>query len=425
MTNMNIEAKTNRRGSRATWSAVAIVLVLISPSVKPLAQSFSSGSDGSDGALIVAANQGTVIFDPADAARWGRTLDTDGDGVYNFTTITIGAGSTIKLQGDKINRPVFWLAIGDVVINGAIDLSGGAGGDTRDLSLRRLLAVPGSGGYPGGAGGLVSGTPPATPGEGPGGGSGGVTCFGDLRCGRGGTFSGNRYLLPLVGGSGGEGFTSGDSYRNGGAGGGAILISSSTLITVAGTISSNGGSTQATGAGGGSGGGLRLVAPTISGGGHLSVSGGVASGGSINGGNGLVRLEAFQISGSLVFDSGGAFVTRGSPVDPGTLRPASSIRVTAIDGIPVPPNSSGSFLLPDVTISKNAAVNVDIEATGIPPGTVVTLQVYPQTPTDLTVVNLPTSQATLSGTLQSSTATAIFAFPYGFSRGFVRATWTQ
>jgi hypothetical protein len=81
--------------------------------------------------------------------------------------------------------------------------------------------------------------------------------------------------------------------------------------------------------------------------------------------------------------------------------------------------------LPDVTISKNTPVSVDIEATGVPSGTVVTLQVFSQTPTDITVVNMPTAQATLAGTLQSSTATATFIFPYGFSRGFVRASWTQ
>ena len=138
-----------------------------------------------------------------------------------------------------------------------------------------------------------------------------------------------------------------------------------------------------------------------------------------------MRLESFTVSSSLVFDAGGAFVTRGSPVDPQTLRPSSSIRVTAIDGVPVTANPSGSFVLPDVTISKNSPVDINVQATGIPPGTVVTLQVYPQTPTDSQIINLPTAQATLSGTLQSSTATATFTFPYGFSRGFVRATWTQ
>ena len=83
------------------------------------------------------------------------------------------------------------------------------------------------------------------------------------------------------------------------------------------------------------------------------------------------------------------------------------------------------FQLPDVTISKSAPVNVDIQASGIPPGTVVTLQVYPEAPADALVISLPTAQATLSGTLQSSTATATFALPFGFSRGWVRASWTQ
>jgi len=90
--------------------------------------------------------------------------------------------------------------------------------------------------------------------------------------------------------------------------------------------------------------------------------------------------------------------------------------VAAIDGIPVPSSPAGSFVLPDVTMSKVGSVNVDIQATGIPPGTVVTLQVYPQSPTDQTTVNLPTAQATLAGTLGSSTATVAFTFPYGFSR---------
>ena len=89
--------------------------------------------------------------------------------------------------------------------------------------------------------------------------------------------------------------------------------------------------------------------------------------------------------------------------------------MTAISGVPVPANSSGSFVLPDVTINNGGSVNVDVAATGIPPGTVVTLQIYPQSPTDLTTVYLPTAQATLAGTLQSSTATATFTFPYGFS----------
>src|SRR5438128_10071653 len=89
---------------RLLWVGLALVLV----STRAGTQSFSSGSDGSDGALTVPANAGTIVFEPMDTARWGKVLDPDGDGVYNFTTITISSGSTLKLQGDKVNRPVFW-----------------------------------------------------------------------------------------------------------------------------------------------------------------------------------------------------------------------------------------------------------------------------------------------------------------------------
>jgi hypothetical protein len=215
-------------------------------------------------------------------------------------------------------------------------------------------------------------------------------------------------------------------YLGGGAGGGAMLIASSTSITVAGAITAAGGSANGynVNSGGGSGGAIRLVAPALSGAGHLIVNGGWGGGASI-GSPGWVRLEGFTISSSLILDSGETLATRGSPVDSGSLKPAGSIRVTAINGVPVPATPSGSFVVPDVTINSNSPVNVDVQASGIPPGTVVTLQVFPQSPADLTTVNLPTAQATLAGTVQSSTATATFTFPYGFSRGFVRASWTQ
>jgi hypothetical protein len=412
-----------------------LTLAAITVGTNPRAQSFSSESDGSDGALTVAANQGTIVFDPFDAARWGKVLDPDGDGVYNFTTITISSGSTLRVQGDKVNRPVYFLASGDVVISGTLDASGAAGVQTFDLSLRRVVAVPGPGGFAGGAGGVTSG-PPASSGEGPGGGAGAFNCVYNISiyCGKGGTFSGNRYNVPPVGGSGGEGGTAPTApnrYVGGGAGGGSILVASSTLIAVNGSVAASGGGgglnteCNCTTGGSGSGGGIRLVAPVLSGAGTLNVAGGTGSYAAGNGGAGLVRLEALQISGAFVFTAGGAFVTRGSPVDPSTLRPASTVRVTAIDGVPVPAHAAGSFAIPDVTITRSTPVNVDIQATGIPPGTVVTLQVYPQTPTDLATVNFPTAQATLAGTLQLSTATAQFTFPYGFSRGWVRASWTQ
>jgi hypothetical protein len=212
----------------------------------------------------------------------------------------------------------------------------------------------------------------------------------------------------------------------GGAGGGAIVIASSTSIVfippaVMTAVGGNGLTNW--GGGGGSGGAIRLVAPTISGTGTFNVSGGTSGGApsASQGGPGWIRLEGYLIGTQFNVTSNA--VSLGSPVGGSALRPAGSIRVTAIDGTPLPVNPSGSFQMPDVTISKTTSVNVDIQATGIPTGTVVTLQVYPETPVDLTTVNLPTAQATLTGTLQSSTATAAFTFPWGFSRGFVRASW--
>jgi hypothetical protein len=108
-----------------------------------------------------------------------------------------------------------------------------------------------------------------------------------------------------------------------------------------------------------------------------------------------------------------------------SLRPAASVRVTAIDGIALPLSPSGTFGLPDVVINKNTPVNVDIEATGVPPGTVVTLHVYPDTPGDVTIVNLPPVDVTLQGADDLLTATVPFTFPYGFSRGWLSVTFTQ
>jgi hypothetical protein len=377
MTSKQTTVVDRRLGLRAVGVALAMVAV----SSTSFGQTFTSGSDGSDGALNLPTGSGIVIFDPFDENRWGKVLDPDGDGVYNFTTITIAAGTTLKLRGDKVNRPVYWLASGDVVISGTVDLSGGAG--TRasaDVNARRILAVPGSGGYAGGAGGRTTPLLAETPGEGPGGGTGGVgfVCDGFFSvCGRGAMFAGNRFLVPLVGGSGGEGArtNSGMSQfvgQGGGAGGGAILIASSTSIMVNGTITAKGGNSgewvdnAAKLAGGGGGGSIRLVAPIQSGGGTLSVSGGQASGASLSlGASGIVRLETYQ--DGAPFTTVGE-VIRGAPGHPGTLRPATSIRITAIDDVPVAANPTGVFRVPaDATISADRPVDVDIEAKGTVP----------------------------------------------------------
>src|SRR5688500_8639447 len=110
--------ETLRTGPRSLQSLLLLGLGLVTALAvsRPAAQGFNSGSDGSDGALTLANSQGIIVFDPHDTARWGRVLDPDGDGVYHFTTITIGFATTLRLQGDKVNKPVHWLATGNVVI---------------------------------------------------------------------------------------------------------------------------------------------------------------------------------------------------------------------------------------------------------------------------------------------------------------------
>jgi hypothetical protein len=65
-------------------------------------------------------------------------------------------------------------------------------------------------------------------------------------------------------------------------------------------------------------------------------------------------------------------------------------------------------------------VLVVIEAAYVPLGTKVYIHVLSEAGNDQIVE----SSSGLEGTRQKSTATANVKFPPGFSRGFVRATWT-
>ena len=87
------------------------------------AQAFDSGSSGSDGALNF-TTPGTVVFDPQS---FTPVLNPKGDSIFHFTTINVGPGVTLKLSSKNIRGPVFWLAKGDVRIDGTIDLNGDDG----------------------------------------------------------------------------------------------------------------------------------------------------------------------------------------------------------------------------------------------------------------------------------------------------------
>lgn len=436
----------NGKGFKLVGLLLLAVVGFLASAQTLQSQAFSSGSTGADGALDYSSlPAGTIVtFDPT---KFNPPINPAGDNIFNFTTITIPAGVTVRLSGRVLKGPVYWLTSGDVTINGTIDLNGENGVPTALLLDGRTRSMPGAGGFSGGVGGKVNG-PQAQSGDGPGGGQG--ASVSDYPCntfgyptadiGAGGGFTGNSFLVPLVGGSGGGGgnVISSDLPEipwgaGGGAGGGAILIASSTSITVNGAINANGGhggagvnSCGATG-GGGAGGAIRLMAPTIGGNGTLSAAGGrgmppntinnwVQTGGA----NGAIRLETFtnNFVGSGTFQS--AF-TLGSPFS--TFLPTvgpPSIAIASINGVNVSQPPTGVLATPDVSINTNSAVQMTVQASNIPLGTVITLHVFSDNNTDQTVQTTP-----LQGTLQSSTATATVTFPSGFSFNFVKATWTQ
>ena len=370
----------------------------------PLEAQFSSYSTGVDGPLDYSSQPPgtTIVFTPS---AFGHTATQP---VYNFTTINIPTGVTVRLSGALIAGPVVWLAQGAVQIGGTIDLTGGAGGCSGPNECR-TPSVPGAGGYPGGVGSTGSTASPPEPGLGPGFGAAGTSAS---PMGKDGTFTGNSFLIPLVGGSGGGG-----SWANtgGGAGGGAIFIASSVSITLTGYINARGGNGYNSGSG--SGGAIRLAAPTIGGNGQL----GIASGGdsSLGATLGIARVESFN---------GASF-----PLNPGvgpeyiaapyktflSTRPPATVSITSVNNLPVTQPPTGSFQTPDVMINSSGPVQLAIQAVNVPVSSVVNLQFYSDNGPDI----FATSTA-LVGTLASSTATATVTFPTGYTRGFVYATFT-
>jgi hypothetical protein len=393
---------------------------------------FSSGSNGSDGALEI-TTPGKTIFDPKALG-----IDNDSDNVFHFTTINIAASCTLRLGADVMGpRPVYFLASGNVTISGVIDLNGEHG---HAYNAAHKASIAGAGGYSGGIG-YQSGMIAATPGEGPGGGGIGTgssysncsygagagykvegtvyACSGYPCCPIAGKMYGNKYLLPLLGGSGGGGGTIGMG-SGGGAGGGALCIASSGTVVLNGRINAKGGNGGTTysgyyGGGGGSGGAVRIVANIASGTGIIDVYGG---GGTGSGSTGYIRVEAYQnsLSTSNMLPSG-IFATPGLPLfpAPGSL---PGVKIVTINGVTVPANPNGSYTVPDVTINKGDTSTIIINARLIPTGTPVTLTLNSENEGILSFTTPP-----LSGTLDSSTATTRLIIPPGYSKLTLNASW--
>ena len=398
------------------------------------AQTFNSGSTGADGAFNPTANV---------------TMPLPAGGVFNFTTINIPAGVTVRFGRNAANTPVTLLASGDVTVAGIIDISGAVGGQASSgTNLVPNGGRGGPGGFDGGNGsnGLIDTT--GGSGLGPGGGAGGaVDRCSSSGLGGGGGFArqggaatnhgspiaaggpayGSPALLPLIGGSGGGG--GGVSFpatgSGGGGGGGALAIMSSGTITFTGALLAHGGNAGLLSlfgdgpiGGGGSGGALRLVATAITGiGGSMNVSGGGGGGAFVcfsgAGSPGRIRVEAFSttVVATYTFNMNIFVIEPERPTfdQPGTVTLPSTpaLSIVSVGGFPAPASPTGSFATPDIMLPAGtpSPVTANVSAANIPPGSAVTITMKGLSGGD------SSSSAVLAGTLGSSSASASVTIP--------------
>ncbi len=260
------------------WTMAVLAMAFVVSPV--LGQGFSTGSDGSDGALDVTAN---------------TTLALPADGIFHFTTVRVAPGVTLSFSRNALNTPVYLLATGDVTIEGTISVNGANGSTTPPVG-----GAGGPGGFDGGMPGFIDLAPGAGYGPGAGlGGAGGTAPGAAAYAGvsnagtaenRGAVY-GSPLLVPLLGGSGGGG-NAGSPGTGGAGGGGAILLASNTRIVLTGAVTAVGGSMSAGSATGhGSGGAVRFLAPEVSGTGTVNVNGGNWVG---SGGHGRIRVDTID-----------------------------------------------------------------------------------------------------------------------------------
>lgn len=349
-----------------SMSILGAAIVLAWPG-QALAQTFSSGSTGADGAFAPAVTT-TVTLPP--------------NGIFNYTTVAIPAGVTVTFAKNAINTPVTMLATGDVTIDGIIDVNGTNGTAGTSTQPARTPGVAGGpGGFAGGNGAAPNAGTPATVGLGPG---GGIPCCpsGTSRNGKYGASSSFVSVLPVFGGSGGAGGSNFGALAGGagGGGGGAIVIASSTSITVPGSIRANGGAgTGSTPGGLGSGGAIRLVAPTINGAGILRA---VAGPGAFTTSHGRIRVEAFSLGFTGTSTPQFSYSPAVGPVTassvPALILP--TLTMTSIGGVAVPAQPTGSYGTPDVALPGSATnpVQVALAAGNVPDNTSFTVRVISQ-----------------------------------------------
>jgi hypothetical protein len=314
------------------------------------------------------------------------------DGILRFSSFKTGNFHVYFAQ-NAANTPVTLLVAGDVRLVASFcchEMSVGGGSGSSGTGTTAGVGAPGgNGGFRGGDGAAqpINGFTIGGTAFGPGGGLGGN----GNEPPTGGTFFGLPELLPLVGGSGGGGGGSLGTSTNctgggGGGGGGGLLIAANGTITIAQTIvQAHGGNGGAYGnsacarfGAGGSGGAIRLVANRLVDGGNGHVRAGGGSGNGASGTAGRVRLESVDDSAqtALITDNPPALRVTG----PGPLSNplAPTVRITSINGNPVPGVPGGHTGAIDVVLPAPGVTGIDVATTGVPSGTTVVVTVKPR-----------------------------------------------
>jgi hypothetical protein len=236
------------------------------------------GGNGADGAF----------HPPSDV-----TLDTTArPGGWDFTTITIPAGVTVRLVGPQA---AILRSQGAVRIDGHLNADGFA-------SVGATGGVPGAGGYAGGNGGIGS----SSPGAGPAGGQGSIAPFGNPGNGYPGGHAtpgmflgvvtgtyGSDWVFDLRGGSGAGGSANpasiGQPGPGGGGGGGVAVVLTDSTLDLRGMVTARGG-------GMGAAGGIflrALGAFTVAAGATIDAAGNKPFPGLVEAGDGYVRLDGY------------------------------------------------------------------------------------------------------------------------------------
>ena len=387
-----------------------LLLVLCVPWLA-LGQTVNSGSNGSDGAFHPKTN---MVVDMADHP----------DGIYHYTSVNIPAGVTVSFIPNAKNTPVTWLVQSSCVINGEVDLSGQTPQDNGG-TLNLIGGAGGPGGFRGGNAGESGKL-----GLGPG--SGSPAAYGALPTVWDGTTDvpylesgssiyGSQFILPLIGGSGGERFffryTDGRTISSGGGGGGgAMLIAAPESVELSGSISSRGG---AGGfyrcgdgcygfAGGGSGGAVRIVTRTIRKSGGIDCSGGTGPSTRMRGGRGRVRFDVFEsnFGGHVV----GVFTQGFQPIILPAAGQGIQLAIASVAGGSVPANPSSSLANPAVIVPAQQAssVPVVVQCFNVPLNTPITVTARPANGAAVSASGLNSS-----GTTTASTATVNLNLPRG------------